>query len=103
MNNKTFQIDPKIVKRKRLRDIASVLLWCLSLYLVNIRAPVWSIIFIGLLFLYLSLLDFEVWLKVSKELRGHPDHDVQDLIDEKIDITEYRLRKERIANGSKDI
>jgi hypothetical protein len=99
---KIAHLDPKIRKRIRFSNFAFLFFWCISLALITSHAPFGLVFWTSILGGYFALRDWKIILKLRKDINAHPDPDVQDLIDEKIDITEYRLRKERIANVTKD-
>ena len=97
MVSPAHQIDPKTRKRLRLNSIICVSLWFCGIALIFLRAPFWAILLVGVVGSYFALRD---WRTVRSHAReaiapGHPDADVQALIDGKIEISEYRQRKEK--------
>jgi hypothetical protein len=90
------RIDPIIRKRLRQSSVIYLVLWGLSLALIFLQAPFWSVVVIGVVASYFAVRDWRTILPLSREAVSppHPDPDVQALVDAKIDISEYRRRKE---------
>lgn len=90
-------IDTKTRKRLRVSNIAYLVLWVLNVALIIANGPFWMILLVSVAGGYFALRDRRVVQALGKEsvMPAHPDPDVQALIDGKIDITEYRLRKEK--------
>jgi hypothetical protein len=96
MDSSTHGIDAKAGKSLCLNSIISVLLWCCGIALVFFGAPFWSVLLVGLLGSYFALRDWRTVRPLAREaiVPSHPDADVQALIDGKMEISEYRQRKE---------
>jgi hypothetical protein len=90
-------IDIKVRQRLSRSNIAFLVLWVLNIALIFAHGPFWIVLSVGLVGSYLALCDRSVIRTLTKEsiIPPHPDADVQALIDGKIDIAEYRLRKEK--------
>lgn len=97
MNSSVPEIDASASKRLRINSFVSGLLWCCGIALILFGAPFWSVLLVGGVGCYLALRDWRTVRSVAREaiVPGHPDADVQALIDGKIDVSEYRQRKER--------
>lgn len=87
-------------KRVIVNSVTFVLLWGAVLMMIFFGAPLWLILLIGVTGSYLALRD---WQEVRSMARAqiyppHPDLQEQGLIDGKIDISEYRERKEDLPS-----
>ena len=65
--------------------------------MVFMGAPFWSVLLVGVVGSFFALRDWRTIHSIAREsiVPGHSDPDVQALIDGKIDVSEYRRRKER--------
>jgi hypothetical protein len=97
MVSSVHKMDAAAGKRLRLNSIISVLLWCCGISLIFFSAPFWSVLLVGVMGSYFALRDWRTVRSLAREVivPSHPDADVQALIDGKIEISEYRKRKEK--------
>jgi hypothetical protein len=95
MASSVHQIDANASKRIRVNSIVSGLLWCCSIALIFFGAPFWSVLLVGVVGCYFALRDWRTVRSLAREtiVPGHPDADVQALIDGKIEISEYRKKE----------
>jgi hypothetical protein len=91
-----LDISSVLVRRGLFNTIAFVILWILNIALMLLGGPVWAIVLASLVGMYFALRDWRVVRGLAKAHISppHPDAAVQDLIDGKIEISEYRRRKE---------
>ncbi len=96
MASSTHEIDAKAGKRPRLNSIIFILVWLCGIGLILFSAPFWSVLLLGVVGSYFALRYWRTVRSLAREaiLPSHPDADVQALIDGKIEISEYRKRKE---------
>jgi hypothetical protein len=96
MVSSAHDIDARAGKHLRVNSIIFVLLWCCGIGLILFRAPFWSVLLVGLVGSYFALRDWRTVRSLAREAiaSGHPDADVQALIDGKIEISEYRKGKD---------
>jgi hypothetical protein len=96
MVSSTHEIDAKAGKLPRLNSIIFLLLWLCGIGLILFGAPFWSVLLVGVVGSYFALRDWRTVRSLAREaiLANHPDADVQALSDGKIEISEYRKRKE---------
>lgn len=92
MVSSTNEID---AKAGRFNSIIYLLLWCGGIGLIFLSAPFWSVLLVGVVGSYFALRDWCTVRSLAREANSHPDADVQALIDGKIEISEYRKRKEK--------
>jgi hypothetical protein len=97
MVSSVHKIDATADKRLSLNSIISVLLWCCDIVLIFFGAPFWSVLLVGVVSSYFALRDWRTVRSLAHEaiVSGHPDADVQALIDGNIEKSEYRKRKEK--------
>lgn len=78
-------------------NIIYVLLWVAEVILIFMKAPFWLVLSVGGLGGYFAFRDWRTIraLARTKINPPHPNPDIQDLIDGKIEISEFRRRKER--------
>lgn len=93
MASSVHEIDAKTGKRLHFNSIISVFLWCCVTALIFFGAPFWSVLLFGVVGSYFALRDWRTIRSLAREATGHPDADVQALIDGNIEISEYRKRK----------
>lgn len=100
MASSVHQIDANASKRIRVNSIASGLLWCCGIVLIFVGAPLWSVLLVGVVGCYFALRDWRTVRSAAREaiVPGHPQADVQALIDGRIETSEYRQREEK-ADG----
>jgi hypothetical protein len=97
MDSSSHEIDAKAGKRIRLNSIIFVLLWFCGIGLIFFGAPFWSVVLVGVVGSYFALRDWRTVRSLAREaiVPSHADADVQALIDGKIEIPQYRKRKEK--------
>lgn len=97
MVSSAHEIDMKADKHLRFYSIICVLLWCCGIALILFGAPFWSVLLVGVVGSYFALRDWCTVRLLAREaiFPSHSGADVQALIDGKIDISEYRQRKEK--------
>jgi hypothetical protein len=96
MVSSTHEIDSKARKRLRFNSIIFLFFWCCGIGLIFFKAPFWSVLLVSVVSSYFALRDWRTVRSLARKaiVPSHPDADVQALIDGKIEISEYRKRKE---------
>ncbi len=90
------QVSPNTLKRLRLSSAHCLVLWVLVVSMVFLGAPFWSVLLVGVVGSFFAVRDWRIIRSLAREavIPGHPDPGVHALIDGKIDVSDYRRRKE---------
>jgi len=83
-------------KKVLCNSVLFIVLWIIMMALLFAGAPFWSTVVVGTAGAYFAFRDWRIVRHAAREPLHpeHPDPDVQALIDERIDISEYRRRRE---------
>ena len=96
MSSSVPENDANARQRVRLNSIVSIFFWCCVTALTFFGAPFWSVLLFGVVGCYFAFRDWRTVRSLAREAvaSGHPDADVQALMNGSIEISEYRKRKE---------